>query len=237
MYNGVLAQLPMLQGADAAALERAAHHTRCRICEPDATIIDFDDPTDSVFFIVEGMVRVRAHTGAGYEMILSDLGPGDTFGELAVLGGQSRSANVTTLHRSRFYVLPGKVFLDLILTSPSISQRLLQHLASLVRLNGDRLFEMAALPVRQRLLAELLRLSRKRGKSERVVSPPPPHHVLAARIGARREAVSRQLSELERVGLIHANRRAIVLHQPELLRIKVDNALRGITEVIPAQGR
>ena len=70
----------------------------------------------------------------------------------------------------------------------------------------------------QRLIAEMLRLSRERGSSgERVISPPPPQHILAARIGARRETVSRELARMSREGLLTVGRRAIVLHRPQAL--------------------
>jgi CRP-like cAMP-binding protein len=98
--------------------------------------------------------------------------------------------------------------------------------------------------VQQRLCAELLRLSRPRplaagttpaqgvraaadrAEPARVVSPPPPQHDIAARIGARREAVSREMSELERLGLIGRTPGAIVLHAPEALRAMVERGLR-----------
>ncbi|MBX9700404.1 MAG: helix-turn-helix domain-containing protein, partial [Acetobacteraceae bacterium] len=74
-------------------------------------------------------------------------------------------------------------------------------------------------PVRQRLSAELLRLSRPRAGSveARIVSPPPVQQDLAARIGARREVVSRELAEMARQGLIEKVRGGIVIPHPEAL--------------------
>ncbi|QDJ08847.1 Catabolite gene activator [Roseomonas mucosa] len=233
-----LGRLALLQGADPAALEKAARHARCRSCEPGTVLIDFGELSDDVYFLLEGAARVVARTGEGYEMILGDLSPGEAFGELAAITGQPRSANVTALHRSRFCVLPGPAFMELVLASPAVSLRMMRYLADLVRSRSERLFELAALPVRQRLYAELLRLSRGRGTpgqtAERVVSPPPPHHVLAARIGARREAVSRQLSDMEKAGLIDASRSGIVLRRPEAMRAELDAALRGAERAVNA---
>jgi CRP-like cAMP-binding protein len=91
-------------------------------------------------------------------------------------------------------------------------------------MHTERLLEFATLPVRQRLCCELLRLARPRacGNGEQVVSPPPPHQVLALRIGARREAVSREMSDLKRRGMIETTRQAIVLRRPEALRAGLD---------------
>ncbi len=90
------------------------------------------------------------------------------------------------------------------------------------RLQTERTLEREALPVRLRLFSELLRLSRPRANApgERVVSPPPPHHELAARIGARREVVSRELSEMTREGWLARDRRAIrILRVAEMQKL------------------
>ncbi|HWT08805.1 MAG TPA: helix-turn-helix domain-containing protein, partial [Roseomonas sp.] len=88
---------------------------------------------------------------------------------------------------------------------------LLRTLTAKLRLQTERTLEREALPVRLRLFSELLRLSRPRSgvPGERVVSPPPPHHELAARIGARREVVSRELSDMTREGWLARDRRVI----------------------------
>jgi CRP-like cAMP-binding protein len=83
------------------------------------------------------------------------------------------------------------------------------------------------LPARERLAAELLRLSRQRADGRRVISPPPPHHLLAARIGVRRETVSLALSSLAREGLVELSPRAIALPLPEGLRAVIDARMAG----------
>jgi CRP/FNR family transcriptional regulator, cyclic AMP receptor protein len=109
-------------------------------------------------------------------------------------------------------------------------------LTARVRLLDERLFEQVVLPVRYRLASELLRLSRPRegpGAHGRVVSPPPAQHVLAARIGARRETVSLMLAELARERLLEVSARAIVLPRPDTLRAAIDAQLRGASAAGP----
>ena len=80
--------------------------------------------------------------------------------------------------------------------------------------------EFTTLDARHRIYAELLRLSRpESGKSaQAVVSPPPVHADIAARVSIRREAVAREFKALERAGLIERRRGALVLTDPERLR-------------------
>jgi CRP-like cAMP-binding protein len=194
-------------------------------------VVDSGDATNEVFFIIEGAVRVVARTVFGYEAILNEMGAGKFFGELAAIDGSQRSANVTALQRTRLCVVPGEAFIDLAFSSRDVGLRLLRMLAAILRHKDERLIEFSVLSVRQRLISELLRLSRERpgGKGERVLSPPPPQHVLASWIGTRRESVSRELAEMARAGLLTMGRQSYVLHSPEQLRAEVEARTGGKT--------
>ncbi len=227
---GGLARLAFLEDADPAALSAAAPLARWLAVGPGELVLDFGDATDDVFFVAEGAVRVVVRTPLGQEVILGDLGPGDVFGEMAAIDGAPRSANVTALHPLRLCRLPAAAFLEMALRSPAVGLRVMRVLTTRLRLQDARLFEHTVLPVRYRLASELLRLSRPRegrGAAGRIVSPPPPQHVLAARIGARRETVSLMLAELAREGLVEVSARAIALPRPEALRAAIDAQLRG----------
>jgi len=225
-----LARLVLLEDADPAALSAAAPLARWLAVGPGELVLDFGDTTDDVFFVAEGAVRVMVRTPAGQEVILGDLGPGEVFGEMAAIDGAPRSANVTALHPARLCRLPAAAFLEVALRSPAVGLRVMRVLTARLRLQDERLFELTVLPVRHRLASELLRLSRPReghGAAGHVVSPPPPQHVLAARIGARRETISLMLTELAREGLVEVSARAIVLPRPEALRAAIGAELRG----------
>lgn len=228
--DGGLVRLAFLRGADPEALSAAAPLARWLAVGPGELVLDFGDATDDVFLVAEGAVRVVVRTPLGLEVILGDLGPGDVFGEMAAIDGAPRSANVTALHASRLCRLPAAAFLGVALRSSAVALRVMRVLTARLRLSDQRLFEQVALPVRHRLASELLRLSRPRdghGAAGRVVSPPPPRHVLAARIGSRRETVAAALAELAREGLVEVSARAIALPRPEALRAAIDAALRG----------
>ncbi|WP_227495434.1 hypothetical protein, partial [Pseudomonas aeruginosa] len=74
-----------------------------------------------------------------------------------------RSANVTALLRTRLCAVRGAARMELVLQCPAVGRRLLRLLTARLRDKDERLLEATALPVRQRLSAELLRLSRPRG--------------------------------------------------------------------------
>jgi CRP-like cAMP-binding protein len=222
-----LTRFPMFRDVDATLLAEAARQARWRKVQPGEAVIDYDDSSDEVFLIISGTVRIAIHSASGQEVILGEAGPGEIFGEMAAIDGQSRSANVTAVHNSVLCCLPRATFLDLVLKTPSAGLLLLRLLTGRLRLLDARNVELAILPVRHRLVAELLRLGRPREDGQLRISPPPAQHVLAARIGARREAVSRELTNLSRDGLAVVTRQSILLPKPDALREGLRKAMAG----------
>jgi CRP/FNR family cyclic AMP-dependent transcriptional regulator len=223
-----LGRLAFFHDADPILLAKAAPAARWIAVEADKLVLDFGDDTDDVFLVISGALRAVIRTPLGQEMILGDIGPGELIGDIAAIDGAKRSASVVALRQTRLCRLPSATFLDIALHAPPVALRLLRVLTARLRREDERLFELTALPVRERLAAELLRLSRSRtGGDGRVVSPPPPQHVIAARIGARREAVSLSLRALADEKLIEVSSRAIALPRPEALRASIDARLHG----------
>lgn len=223
----VVARLPLFTGVSDREIAGLVSRTRWQDHAAGETVLDVGDTTNDVFIIAAGAVRVVLRTAFGYESILNDLGVGDFFGELAAIDNGDRSANVTALLQTRLCVIPGAAFMDFVLSSPKVGHRLLCLLSSMLRSKDERLIEFGALTVRQRLIAELLRLSRNRAGGERVISPPPPQHILAARVGTRRESVSREMAQMTRSGLLTVERGGIVLHRPEHLRAETEARPQG----------
>lgn len=230
-------QISLLADASDEALARLMSRSRWRVYVAGEVVLDAGDMTNDVFFITEGAVRVAHRTAFGYELILNDLRMGDFFGELAAIDGSPRSANVTALQQTRLCVVPAPAFIELILSCPPVTRSLLRLLTARLRGMDERLIGLGAFSVRQRLIVELLRLSRDRGRGERVLSPPPSQQELAARIGTRRETVSRELTKMSRDGLLTTGRRAVVLHSPDRLRAEIEMREAGTFRAFHKMGR
>jgi len=217
-----LSRLPFFQPFDRPALEPLAAAARWRGFAAGQTVLDAGDAAREVSLVAEGELRVVARSRGGHEMILNELRPGALFGEIAAIDGGGRSVSVVALTRARLCTIAAAPFMAFALSTPEASRHLMRSLAALVREKDERLLELAVLPVRARLAALLLRLSRPREGGGRIVSPPPPHHELASRIGTRREVVSRTLGAMGRGGLTAAVRGGLVLPRPDLLEAEVE---------------
>ncbi len=212
-------------GIDFAAIE---NRCRWKKFDPNEILLDFDDPSSDVYFLISGDVRILMRTAAGKEVILSEMKGGQLFGELAAVDGIKRSANVTALTRGEVCIMPASVFREVLYNSPVIAERMFRILTNRIRELNARIVEHTVLDLRHRLYSELLRMSVPRNghEGQKVVTPPPYHHVLAGRIGCRREQVTREFSTMTQEGLIERTRGALVLMKPEVMQARVSEALR-----------
>ena len=222
-----LINIPFFEGLSAEQSSRFESRCQRKKVAEGSLILDFNDESSAVFFIISGSVRILVRTPAGKEMILGDCAAGEFFGELAAIDGALRSANVTALNTTELLIVPAAVFREILAASPEISLRIMGRLAARIRLLNERLFERQVLDVRHRLYSELLRMATPRkGKAEQmIVSPPPFQHDLAARIGCRREQVNRELNRMKEEGLAASERGGLVLPQPDELRDRIEALL------------
>lgn len=223
-----LATIPFFKAATDLDLKPFERRCNWKRVEEGQILVDFEDPSSDVYFLASGDVRIQIRTAGGKEVILADMRAGEFFGELSAIDGTPRSANVTALTRAEICIVSAAVFREMILESKILSDRLLKLLANRVRDLNTRLLEHTVLDIRHRLYAELLRLSAPRANAAptRVVSPPPVHHVLAARVGCRREQITRELSAMKADNLLERTRGAIVLLNPDELRQRIAQAMR-----------
>jgi len=223
-----LATIPFFK--DVGDIDIAKYDRRCswRRLDEEQTVVDFEDTSNDVYFLLAGDVRILVRTPGGKEVILNDLTAGHYFGEMAAIDGVSRSANVTALTKCELCIVPGPVFRELMFESRTLCDKVLKLLTRRVRDLNSRIIEHTVLDVRHRLYADLLRQSHARSghPTERIVSPPPFHHVLAGRVGCRREQVTRELSTMVHEGLAEKTRGGLVLSKPEMLRERIHAALR-----------
>ncbi len=199
-----LAQVELLR--DLLPPDRASIAERCRFrrYRPQQPIIELEDERCDVYFLLSGRVRVTYFSVSGREVSFGDRGPGQVFGELAAIDGKARSATVVALTECSVASLPAAEFRALLAHHERIADAVLRHLAAKVRLLTERVVEFSTLAVRNRIHAELLRLAQAGTPLAKgaAISPAPTHADIASRISTHREAVTRELAELARAGLV-----------------------------------
>jgi len=163
---------------------------------------------------------------SGREVLLREINAGEFFGELAAIDNQPRSSGIVAVTDVIVARMPASVFRAAVHAHSDVCDQLLALLAGQVRILANRVNEFTTLDARHRIYAELLRLSRPEAANPKqaVVTPPPVHAEIAARVSSRREAVARELKALERAGLLERRRGALVLTDTQRLRQLIDAA-------------
>ena len=190
-------------------------------------IVGQQDETNDVYFIVSGEVRVTVFSLTGKEVAFRDMRAGQSFGELAAIDDKPRSANVVALADSLIASMPAKVFWDMLHNHPEVAAAVLRHLTRLVRRLSERVFEVSALAVRNRIHAELLRLARRNMRDDNTarISPAPTHADIASRVSTHREAVTREYNALTRAGLVERQSGALIIRDVAALARMVEEIL------------
>ena len=170
----------------------------------DQVIVMEQDWGESLFLIRDGLAKVRTYTADGDEVIMSLLGPGDVFGEMAALDGASRSADVVALTPLHLVKMRSAPFASLL-------GQLAPFALALARLEAGRLrdlnqrFALQSADATTRLLDALAYLARKSSGGDDVQSEIPPlaQREIALIAGLARETASRTLSKLRSRGTVN----------------------------------
>ena len=167
----------------------------------DAAVFFQGEPSDSLYMLLKGSVKVTGASEEGVEKILDILGPGEIFGEIAMLDGYPRSATVTTCEPTEMTSISRKDFQNFVASRPEILWKLMESLCERLRKTSGSMLEMSSKEVPYRLLAALHQLTEKYGQVAAdgtcLISLKFGVQDLAAMVGSNREVVSRLLHQYE----------------------------------------
>jgi CRP/FNR family transcriptional regulator, cyclic AMP receptor protein len=221
MKNETLAKIEILRSLDPKDIDALDRRCAWRHAHAKEWLLEQDDIGTDIFFLTSGAVRVLITPAPDREVILADINAGGYFGEMAAIDGQPRSAGILAVTDATIACMPASVFREMLHKNPGVAELLLKHLVNRIRTLDQRINEFSSMHVKHRIYAELLRRSRPDPTDEKraIVSPPPVHSDIAARVSTRREMVARELKALERAGLMSKRRGAFVINNvPELLQ-------------------
>lgn len=177
------------------------------------------DPADAVHLITKGRFDIRITTTHGDVVALAIRGPGETFGELAVVTGAERSATVSALEAGETLVLRGSELRRLGRDHVSVGEVLVRMLAEHVALLSERLVESYTVDAETRVARRVLELAQVYGGAVPVTIPLIQEEI-AALAGASRATVNRVLRDSERRGLVRLSRgRTILLDERGMARL------------------
>jgi CRP-like cAMP-binding protein len=186
-------------------------------------VIHEDERGDVFCLIRQGKVKITMTSPEGKELILSTLGPGEFFGEMALLDDEPRSASVIATEKLEVFTIWRSDFLQLLSENFSITRKLLAEMSKRLRDASNRIESLATMDVYGRLARYLLELARDEGREVQkgyIAVRRPTHQAIANTIGTSRETVSRLLHELMDQQLILSEGKTIYLKQDALRQFR-----------------
>jgi CRP/FNR family transcriptional regulator len=222
---GLLRSVPLFADLAEGELERFSQVAVPRSFPAGTRVFHEGDSSDACYIVSEGSFRVTREHSDGRAITLATLGPGEIFGELAMLDGDTRSASAESITDGTLLALPANDVRGLLGRNPEIALKLVAGLVRRLRAANMRLSRQSFQTVPSRVAGILAQLSRD-GQPTGSDGDGDMSEVtirmnqtdLAQLAGTSRESVSRFLAELERAGVVRSGRGRVTVLQPNKLR-------------------
>ncbi|MFL5895965.1 MAG: Crp/Fnr family transcriptional regulator [Thermoleophilaceae bacterium] len=216
----LLERVPIFSSLSAPELAELAKVAVPRTYAAGQVVFREGDSGDTCFVVRSGAVKITREHG-GRTIALAELRAGDMFGELAMFGGETRSATAQALEDSSAVALLAGDIRRLLTNSPDIAVKMLEAMADRVRATNERLANQSFQTVAGRVAGVLIDLVDSRqseGAAANDVLVEATQADIAQLAGASRESASRFLATLEREGLVTTQRGKVIVHDPGALR-------------------
>ncbi|TAI62572.1 Crp/Fnr family transcriptional regulator [Bradyrhizobium sp. Leo170] len=203
----ILKMNPMFADLGANELQRLAGLCHTQHVQAGEVLFQKGDAGDALFGVRRGQIRIETGASDGNRLTLNFMGPGDLFGEVAVLDGQDRTADATAGEASELFVLRREDFLSFLEREPKVAVKLIELLCQRIRWMSERMEESVQQPLPVRLAKRLCALASDSGSEVHISQ-----EQLGIVVGAARESVNRQLQLWRKDGILDLQRGRILLH-------------------------
>ncbi len=220
-----LKRINLFSDMSSEEMESLAQKTRMESVSKKTPIFFPGDPSQQVYLLKEGRVKISRISEEGREVTIALLEPGEIFGELEVLGDAPRDTLAEALDDSKVCVVGKDLFLDMVSQKPQFSFRLTKLIGFRMRKIENRVEDLVFKDVPARLADLLLDLAEDYGKKTPegiFLQIKLTHQEMANLIGSIRETVSAVLGDFKRDGWIAFEGRQIRLLKPDRLKQRTE---------------
>lgn len=231
----ILSAITVLEGMTDQDLELLQQRSRWRKVLPGHNLLSHSTEATSVFFLCEGEMIARIITPSGREVGIANLRSGDIVGEMAVLSGQPRLADVMADSECVVAELSAEDFLNLLADHPIVTRNLLIRANQIIVKANQRITGLVAANVNDRVNSEIFRIAtttlalqgedETRALEDILINPAPSHERIANFAGTTREAVTKQLAYLSKNKILSHKRGQIIIHDLEALRSMISQRM------------
>ena len=217
---GALPGDSLLRALSEDELEDLLEYAIRRGLSKNEVVFEKGDPGDSLIVVLSGTLKASAWTSGNREVVFDYVGPGGIIGELAVLDGGERAAQVSAAENSEVVAIQRRFLLPYLERHWSVTAKVIESLCHKLRQSSVLLEDSAGVAMGPKLARGLLRLAEDKGHDmgARVnLKFPNNQSDLASYVSLSRENVNRQLREWEADGYVELGRGRTTILDPDAL--------------------
>jgi CRP-like cAMP-binding protein len=214
----VLRKHPIFCDLELEAFDQLCRYAKHTTLKRGATIFSKGDPGNSLIAVISGTVKISISSADGRSAILNLIGPGEIFGEVALLDGLARTADATANTNCEIYVIDRRDFLPFVRSQPALAMKFIELLCTRVRWTSDQVEEVILQNLPGRLASALLRLTEKYklAPSGRTIAIT--QQEISEMVGMTRESINKQLRAWAARNWVRLEHGAIVVLNAAMLR-------------------
>ena len=194
--NGTLSVLrkhPIFSDLDPEAFDQLCRYAKHTTLKRGTTIVSKGDPGNSLIAVISGTVKISVTSSDGRSAILNLIGPGEIFGEVAVLDGQARTADATANTNCEIYIIDRRDFIPFVRSQPALAMKFIELLCTRLRWTSDQVEEVILPNLPGRLASALLRLTEKHKLAPAGRTIAVTQQEISEMVGMTRESINKQL--------------------------------------------
>jgi CRP-like cAMP-binding protein len=189
----VLRKHPIFRDLDEAAFEQLCRYAKPATLKRGATIVSKGDPGNSLIAVISGTVKISISSPDGRNAILNLIGPGEIFGEVAVLDGHARTADAIANSNCEIFVIDRREFLPFVKSQPALAMKLIELLCARLRWTSDQVEEVILRDLPGRLASALIRLTERHKAPQDSRTIAVTQQEISEMVGMSRESINKQL--------------------------------------------
>ena len=214
----VLRKHPYFADLAPEAFEQLCRYAKHSTLKRGASICSKGDPGNSLIAVITGTVKISVSSANGRSAILNLIGPGEIFGEIAVLDGQPRTADATANTNCEIFVIDRREFIPFVRSQPALAMKFIELLCTRLRRTSDQVEQIILQNLPGRLASALIRLTEKHKAEPQGRTIAVTQQEISEMVGMTRESVNKQLRAWAAHNWVRLEHGAIVVLNVEMLR-------------------
>ena len=226
----VLRKHPIFCDLEPDALDQLCRYARPISLKRGATIYSKGDPGNSLYVVVSGTAKMSISSPDGRSAILNLIGPGEIFGEIALLDGRERTADATANTNCEVLVIDRREFLPFVRSQPALAMKFIELLCARLRWTSDQVEQVILQDLPGRLASALIRLTERRKLAPGSRTIAITQQEISEMVGMTRESINKQLRAWAARSWVRLEHGAIVVLDAESLQVLAGAGSKEIDE-------